>query len=101
MELESFTLHRSVTVCYLRTTWQVRGVLTFLYYSDSRRHSFSIHIPFEKQPLAGYPTNPVTIGDHIRKRRMDLGLLQREVAEIIGVTESSIWNWEHGTEPEL
>lgn len=32
---------------------------------------------------------------------MDLGLLQREVAEIIGVTESSIWNWEHGIEPEL
>lgn len=31
---------------------------------------------------------------------MDLGLLQREVAEIIGVTESSVWNWEHGTEPE-
>ena len=32
---------------------------------------------------------------------MDLGLLQREVAEIIGVTESSIWNWEHCVEPEL
>ncbi len=32
---------------------------------------------------------------------MDLGLLQREVAEIIAVTESSIWNWEHGTKPEL
>ena len=32
---------------------------------------------------------------------MDLGLLQREVAEIIGVTESSVWNWEHGTDPEL
>jgi len=32
---------------------------------------------------------------------MDLGLLQREVAEIIGVTESSIRNWEHGVEPEL
>jgi transcriptional regulator with XRE-family HTH domain len=31
---------------------------------------------------------------------MDLGLLQRGVAEIIGVTESSVWNWEHGTEPE-
>ena len=31
---------------------------------------------------------------------MDLGLLQREVAEIIGVTESSIWNWEHGVEPD-
>ena len=41
------------------------------------------------------------VGDHIRKKRMDLGLLQREVAEIISVTVSSIYNWEHGTEPEL
>jgi transcriptional regulator with XRE-family HTH domain len=75
-------------------------VLTFLYNSYVRRHSFSIEIPLEKQPLPGYPTNPLTIGDHIRKRRMDLGLLQREVAELIGVTESSVWNWEHGVEPE-
>ena len=74
---------------------------TFLYYSYAKRHSFSIEIPLEKQPLPAYPTNPITIGEHIRKRRMDLGLLQREVAEIIGVTESSVWNWEHGTEPEL
>ena len=27
---------------------------------------------------------------------MDLGLEQKDVAKIIGVTESSIWNWEHG-----
>lgn len=32
---------------------------------------------------------------------MDLGLLQREVAEIIGVNESTIWNREDVTEPEL
>lgn len=30
-----------------------------------------------------------------------MGLLQNEVAKIIGVTESTVWNWEHGTEPEL
>jgi transcriptional regulator with XRE-family HTH domain len=24
-----------------------------------------------------------------------------EVAEIIGVKKSTVWNWEHGTEPEL
>jgi DNA-binding XRE family transcriptional regulator len=65
------------------------------------RHSFSIQIPPEKQQLPGYPEFPITVGEHIRKKRMDLGLLQREVAEIIGVTESSVWNWEHGTEPEL
>ncbi len=42
-----------------------------------------------------------TLGEHIRKRRLDLGLLQIEVARIIGVTESTVWNWEHGTEPEI
>lgn len=30
-----------------------------------------------------------------------MGLLQIEVARLIGVTESTVWNWEHGTEPEL
>ncbi len=78
-----------------------RGVCTFSYFSLSRRHTFSIAIPLQKQPLPGYPEHPLTVGEHIRKKRMDLGLLQKEVAEIIGVTESSIWNWEHGVEPEL
>ena len=73
---------------------------TFLYYSHLKRHSFSIHLPIGKQPLLGYPEHHITIGDHIRKRRMDLGLLQREVAEIITISESSVWNWEHGVEPE-
>lgn len=37
-----------------------------------------------------------TIGDHIRKRRLDLGLLQKEVAERLGVTKWTIRNWELG-----
>jgi transcriptional regulator with XRE-family HTH domain len=49
----------------------------------------------------GYPVTLSTIGDHIRKKRLDLGLTQIEVAEIIGVKEATVWNWEHGTEPEL
>jgi transcriptional regulator with XRE-family HTH domain len=32
---------------------------------------------------------------------MDLGLYQRQVAEIIGVSESTVWHWERGIEPEL
>ncbi|MCX5822316.1 MAG: helix-turn-helix domain-containing protein [Deltaproteobacteria bacterium] len=32
----------------------------------------------------------------MRKRRMDLGLLQRNVAEMIGVSECTIYNWEKG-----
>jgi transcriptional regulator with XRE-family HTH domain len=41
-----------------------------------------------------YPKEINTLGDHIRKRRLDLGLLQREVAEKIGVTEATIYHWE-------
>ena len=43
----------------------------------------------------GYPINPKTIGEHLRKKRMDNRLMQSEVARIIGVSEESIWNWEN------
>ncbi len=42
----------------------------------------------------GYPINPKTIGEYHRKKRMDSRLMQSEVANIIGVSEESIWNWE-------
>ena len=41
-----------------------------------------------------YPKELNTLGDHLRKRRLDLGLLQREVAERVGVDETTILNWE-------
>jgi transcriptional regulator with XRE-family HTH domain len=40
------------------------------------------------------PTQPQTVGDHIRRRRLGLKMFQREVAEKIGVCEPSICNWE-------
>lgn len=50
----------------------------------------------------GYPENPETIGEHIRCARLDQGLLQRDVAEIIGVSQSTVLNWEtQGVEPEV
>jgi DNA-binding XRE family transcriptional regulator len=43
-----------------------------------------------------------TIGDHIKKRRLELGLFQKQVAEIIGVDECTVTNWEKGrTSPAL
>lgn len=38
---------------------------------------------------------PQTIGQHIRKKRAQLRLLQKEVAEQIGVSEDSITYWEN------
>tara|TARA_Y100000589_G_scaffold256531_1_gene245709 strand:- start:158 stop:562 length:405 start_codon:yes stop_codon:yes gene_type:complete len=42
-----------------------------------------------------YPATLVTLGDHIRKRRLDLGIKQKELATIINVTKETIWNWEN------
>ncbi len=52
-------------------------------------------------PPKGYPISPVTIGDHLRKKRLDLGLTQEAAGKLLGVTESTVWNWEHGTPPKL
>lgn len=50
----------------------------------------------------GYPHQPVVIGEHLKKRRLDLGLSQREVAARVGAIEASVWNWENRrAKPEL
>ena len=52
--------------------------------------------------MTGYPASPKTIGEMIRKRRLDLGLLQREVAERIGCNKMTMANWERGhTTPQI
>lgn len=51
-----------------------------------RTHRLSHH----QQP----PEQLNTIGAHLRRRRLVLKLLQRQVAEQMGVDKSSIYNWE-------
>jgi transcriptional regulator with XRE-family HTH domain len=43
---------------------------------------------------AGYPKQINTLGDHLRARRLDLKLLQKQVADQIGVHELAITGWE-------
>ena len=66
---------------------------------DSRRDT--VALPFTglrfraPKPLdPAYPRELKTIGDQLRKRRMDLGLFQREVAEQIGVSKDTYRFWE-------
>jgi DNA-binding XRE family transcriptional regulator len=50
-----------------------------------------------RKPLpAAYPKELKTIGDHIRKRRLDLELRQRDVAQLLGVHVATVTNWELG-----
>lgn len=41
-----------------------------------------------------YPKEINSLGDHLRSHRLDLNLLQMEVAEQIGVDKTTIHNWE-------
>ncbi len=53
------------------------------------------HITLKTQkPLpSAYPRTLKTLGDHLRKKRLDLKILQKEVAQRLSVGESSIYNW--------
>jgi len=54
------------------------------------------HLAFQTQkPLSGaYPKELRTWGDQLRKRRLDLALTQKDVAQRLGTNEASVWNWE-------
>src|SRR4030095_2778598 len=53
-----------------------------------------VRLKAQKPKPPKYPKTLTTLGDHIRLRRLDLGLLQREAAVRIGVSEALIYNWE-------
>ncbi len=45
---------------------------------------------------------PKTLGEHIRKRRLGLGLTQKQAADRLGITEVTVLHWEKGqTEPSI
>ncbi len=49
-----------------------------------------------------YDFEPTTFGDHLRKRRLILGLTQAEMATQLGVNEWTVGNWENdATKPVL
>ena len=62
----------------------------------------SIELNAPKPLPIGLPANPKTIGEHIRKVRMERGLFQKDVAKIIGVETCTLENWERNrTKPFL
>ena len=56
------------------------------------RGQFSLHF---RQSRA-YPTNPKTIGEHLRKKRIDLNLSMTQLAKVLGmgITDTAIEKWE-------
>jgi transcriptional regulator with XRE-family HTH domain len=61
-----------------------------------------IRLTASKPLPSAYPKSLKTLGDHLRKKRLDLKLLQKEVAEILGSDTTTVNNWEkNGTYPSL
>ncbi|BCA78271.1 helix-turn-helix transcriptional regulator [Desulfuromonas sp. AOP6] len=67
----------------------------FYKFSISPETPHKIEIPFKIQVPRELTEEPTTLGDHLRRRRLELGLYQKDVAVQIGVTTSTIWNWEN------
>ncbi len=63
---------------------------------------YDITLAAKKPRDPAYPRELKTIGDHLRKRRLDLNLLQKDVAKQIGADTTSLWAWEtNRKEPAL
>lgn len=43
-----------------------------------------------------YPEDPQSLGEHLKRRRMDLGLTAKQVAARLGATKYAVWDWEWG-----
>ena len=50
----------------------------------------------EKPKSSAYPAELKTLGNHIRTRRLDLGLRQSDVAKFLGAYTSTVNTWENG-----
>ena len=57
-----------------------------------QRTTISRHL----RALKNYPVAPKTLGEFLRQKRVDLGLSQRKLAEIlgIGITDTAVEKWE-------
>ncbi len=62
---------------------------------------YQIHLTAKKpaeEPYLAYPTKLECLGEHIRKRRLDLKLTAREVGKRLGVNMNTVYKWEYHRE---
>ncbi len=48
----------------------------------------------KKPPISGFPWHPKTLGEEIRKRRLELGLTQVEAAKKLSINDQTFSRWE-------
>lgn len=62
---------------------------------DSVRETYALALPSPKSLfMKKCPLEPRTLGEEIRKARLEAGLEIKEVADMLGVCKSTIYKWE-------
>lgn len=89
---------------------KIRNIFKCIFFKDDCKTRWCIPaLPFSRRyesvrkPLGiKYMECPVTIGEKMRNRRLELGLLQKDVAVVFEVSEDCIVNWENNRfEPQI
>jgi transcriptional regulator with XRE-family HTH domain len=81
---------------------QARATVTYRFSQPDQPMPLVLPQSYSTGRVIRIPVAPQTVGDHIRKRRLALKMLQKDVAEQIGVNKTSVFNWEANTSaPEI
>jgi site-specific DNA recombinase len=81
---------------------QAKVTVTYRFSQPDQAMPLALPQSYSTGRVIRIPVAPQTVGDHLRRRRLGLKMLQREVAEQLGVCEPSICNWEANTSaPEI
>jgi site-specific DNA recombinase len=73
---------------------QTKTTVTYRFSQPSQAMPLVLPQSYSTGSVVRIPTELRTIGDHTRRRRLELKMLQREVAVQIGVDTTCVFNWE-------
>ena len=76
---------------------QTRTTVTYRFSQPDQPMPLVLPQSYSTGQVIRIPVAPQTVGDHIRKRRLGLKMLQKDVAEQLGVDKTSVFNWEANT----
>ena len=76
---------------------QTRTTVTYRFSQPDQPMPLVLPQSYSTGQVIRIPVAPQTVGDHIRKKRLGLKMLQKDVAEQLGVDKTSVFNWEANT----
>jgi DNA-binding transcriptional regulator YiaG len=69
-------------------------VLALLGFCHRQIKASRAHIPVERSPRKAFPTTVKTLGDHMKAKRVEKGLTQRQLAQLLDIGRGLLQRWE-------